>query len=115
MLGMLTIIAILGLGVYAGIRLVPLYIENMAVQRALKQTAATAGGDVTPNALRNSLGRRWEVEDIKSVDVTQIEVRKMGSGVELVAEYRAEAPFVGNVSLVVDFRTSASVGATNIP
>jgi hypothetical protein len=111
LLGMLTIIAILGCGLYAGIRLLPLYMENMAVSRALKQTAATAGGDLSPSALRGSLGRRWTVEDIKSISPNEVEIKKVGSGtVELLAEYRAEAPFIANVSLVVDFRNSAMIG-----
>src|SRR5262245_19634567 len=38
-LGMVIIFAILGFGVYAGIRLVPIYFEYMAVVRAMDQVA----------------------------------------------------------------------------
>ena len=38
-IGMAIIVAIIGVGLYAGIRLVPIYMEYMAVVRALDQTA----------------------------------------------------------------------------
>jgi hypothetical protein len=108
--GMVTIIAILGFALYAGIRLAPLYFEYMAVVRALEQTAKEhADGGATPQQLRNSLDRRWTVEDIHSIDVKEIEIKKTGSGFSMRAWYRAEAPFVGNVSLVADFDKTVEV------
>lgn len=108
-LGMLSIVAILGLGVFALIRLVPLYIEYMAVARAMEQTAKeNSGGD--QRALRTSLSRRWAVEDIKSIDYKDIEIKREGKGLVMRAWYRAEAPFISNVSLVVDFDKSVTVG-----
>jgi uncharacterized protein DUF4845 len=109
-LGMVTIIAILGFALYAGIRLAPLYFEYMAVVRALEQTAKEhSGGPSSPQDLRISLDRRWGVEDIHSVDVKDIEIKKVGNGFSMRAWYRAEAPFVGNVSLVADFDKSVNV------
>lgn len=110
-LGMLIIVAILGFAVYAGIRLVPLYFEYMEVVRALEQTAKEANGDTTsPGALRTSLDRRWTVEDVKSIDPKDIEIKKTANGYTMRAYYRAEAPFVANVSLVVDFDKTVNVG-----
>lgn len=109
-LGMVIILAILGFALYAGIRLTPLYFEYMAVVRAMDQTAKEEGGEPTsPQQLRNSLDRRWIIEDIKSIDPKEIEIKKSGSGFTMRAYYRAEAPFVANVSLVVDFDKSVDV------
>jgi hypothetical protein len=109
-LGMVTIIAILGFALYAGIRLTPLYLEYMAVARALQQTAEEHGnGPTNPQSLRNSLDRRWTIEDIHSIQPKEIEIRKEGAGFSMRAWYRAEAPFVGNVSLVADFDKTVTV------
>jgi hypothetical protein len=100
-LGMVVIIAILGFGLYAGIRLTPLYIEYMAVTRAMTQAAeGTATG---PNDLRNTLERRWIIEDIKSIQPKDIDIKKANEGYTMRAWYRAEAPFIANISLVVEF------------
>lgn len=109
-LGMLTIIAILGFALYGGIRLTPLYLEYMNVARAMEQVATEFSGQpVTANVLYNSLGRQWEVNDIKSVQPRDLEVRKEGDEFLMRAFYRAEAPFVANVSLVVDFDKTVSI------
>nr|WP_298725596.1 DUF4845 domain-containing protein [uncultured Steroidobacter sp.] len=113
-LGMVTIIAILGLGLYGVIRVVPLYMEYMAVVRAMEQTAKEDAGG-TPQTLRQALGRRWMVEDITSIDSKEIEIKRVGNGYTMRAWYRAEAPFISNISLVVDFdKTVTTNGAASL-
>jgi hypothetical protein len=109
-IGMVVIIAIIGFALYAGIRLTPMYLEYMAVARALTNTAKEfSGGPTTADRLRVSLNRRWTIEDINSVQPTDIEIKKAGTGWTMRAWYRAEAPFIGNVSLVADFDKTVEV------
>jgi Domain of unknown function (DUF4845) len=109
-IGMVIIVAILGAGLYAGIRLTPIYLEYLAVVRALDQTAKESNGNPTsPAELRNALDRRWTIEDIKSVQPKEIEIKKDGNGYSMRAWYRAEAPFIANVSLAVDFDKTVNV------
>lgn len=109
-LGMLCIVAIIGFGLYGVIRLVPLYMEYMAVARALERTAEESSGSPTsPHQLRSSLDRRWTIEDIKSVQPKDIEIKRAGSGYSMRAWYRAEVPFLGNVSLAADFDKTVDV------
>lgn len=111
-LGILTIVIILGCGAYGALRLIPLYSEYVSVVRILEQTAKENPG-ATQQTLRNSLNRRWSVEDIHSLDWKDIEIKRAGSGFTLRAWYRAEAPFVSNISLVVDFDKTVAVGAAS--
>jgi hypothetical protein len=108
-LGMVTIIAIVGFALYAGIRLAPLYFEYMAVVRAMEQTAKEVGVGTSVLDMRAALDRRWTVEDIHSISGNDIEIKKSGAGLSMRAWYRAEAPFVGNVSLVADFDKTIEV------
>lgn len=109
-LGMLCIVAIIGFALYGGIRLFPVYMEYLAVARALDQTAEELGGNTTsPQALRISLDRRWTIEDIKSLEPKDIEIKKNGTGWSMRAWYRAETPFVANISLAVDFDKTVDV------
>jgi hypothetical protein len=109
-LGLVTILAILGFALYAGIRLTPLYLEYMAVARALEQTAQEhESGATSPQELRNSLDRRWTIEDIQSIQPKEIEIKKAGTGYTMRAWYRAEAPFIANISLVADFDKTVDV------
>ena len=109
-IGILVIVAIVGFGLYGGIRLLPIYTEYMAVVRAMEQTAEETSGDATsPPDLRRALDRRWTVEDIKSIQPKDIEIKKISGGFSMRAYYRAEAPFVSNVSLVADFDKTVDV------
>lgn len=110
-IGMVVIVAIIGFGLYAAMRLTPLYMEYLEVARALEQTAKEHQGEgVSPQTLRTALDRRWTIEDIKSIDTKDIEIIKKRNGYTMRAYYRAEAPFIGNVSLVVDFDKTVDVG-----
>lgn len=109
-LGMVIILAIVGFAIYAGIRLTPIYLEYMAVVRAMEQTATEHNGETTnPNNLRLSLERRWTIEDIHSIEPKEMEIKKTGQGYTMRADYRAETPFVGNISLAVDFDKTVTV------
>jgi hypothetical protein len=111
-LGMVVIIAILGFALYAGIRLTPLYLEYMAIARALEQTAKEhAGGGASPDELRTALDRRWTIEDIRTITPKDVEIKKSGSSFSMRAWYRAEAPFIANISLVAAFDKTVRVGA----
>ena len=114
-LGMVVIIGILGFALYAAIRLVPMYFEYMAVVRALEQTAKeNSDGTASAQSLRNDLGRRWTIEDIHSLDPKDIEIKKAAKGLTMRAWYRAEVPFIANVSLVADFDKTVPVGAAAV-
>jgi hypothetical protein len=103
-LGMVVILAILGSAVYAGIRLVPVYLEYTKVARALEQVRdEQAANDTNPQMIRNALERRWDVEDIASIGWKEIAIRKVNDGFEVEADYSVERPFVANVYLLTKF------------
>ena len=78
--GMVIIVAIIGFALYGGIRLMPLYMEYMAIVRAMEQTAKENAGATSPQELRTSLDRRWTIEDIKSIDPKEIEIKRTSDG-----------------------------------
>ena len=109
-LGMVTILVILGAALYAGIRLVPVFLEYTKVARALEQVRDEhAAIDTNPQLIRNSLERRWDVEDIKSIGWKEVEIKKTNEGYDLQAVYSVEQPFVANVFLLAKFDKSVTI------
>ena len=103
-LGIVIILLILGSGVYAGIRLVPLYLEFSKVARVLEQVRDEySSTDTNVHMIRLSLEKRWDVEDISSIGWQEVEIKKTGDGFDIHAKYDAERPFVANVYLLVKF------------
>jgi hypothetical protein len=109
-LGMVVILLILGSALYAGIRLVPVYLEYTKVARALEQVRDEHSAiDTNPQMLRNSLERRWDVEDISSIGWQEVVIKKTNEGYDLTANYRAERPFVANLYLLAKFDKTVTV------
>ena len=109
-IGLMCILALLGIIGYAGIRLVPLYLNYMKVARTLEMTAVEAKGDnPDPGNIRRLLERHWEIEDPTGVDLKDIEITKDDSGVEMHVAYDDTVPYVANVSLSVHFDKTVKV------
>ena len=103
-LGIVIILLILGAGLYAGIRLVPVYLEYTKVARALEQVRdENASNDTNPQMIRNALERQWDVEDIASIGWKEIAITKTADGYDVQAAYDVERPFVANVYLLTKF------------
>ena len=109
-LGIVIILLILGSALYAGIRLVPVYLEYTKVVRSLEQVRDEhAAIDTNQNLIRRSLERRWDVEDISRIGWKEIDITKTAEGYDINASYEAEEPFVANVYLLVKFDKTVSI------
>jgi Tfp pilus assembly protein PilE len=109
-IGLLCILALVGVIGYAGIRLVPVYLNYMKIARTLEVTAAEAKGDnPDPGNIRRLLERHWTVEDPTALDLKDIEITKDDSGVSMHVAYDDTVPYVGNVSLSVHFDKTVKV------
>ena len=109
-IGLLCILALLGLIGYAGLRLVPLYLNYMKVARSIEATATELKSDnPDPGAIRRSLEKHWQIEDISSVEAKEVEIVKNEGGVSLHVSYDDAAPYIQNVSLSVHFDKTVKV------
>jgi len=109
-IGLLCILALVGLIGYAGLRLVPLYLNYMKVARSMDATAAELKSDnPDPGAIRRSLEKHWQIEDISSVEAKEVEIVKNEGGVSLHVSYDDAAPYIDNVSLSVHFDKTVKV------
>jgi hypothetical protein len=109
-IGLLCILAMAGVIVYAGIRLVPVYLNYMNIVKTMEATASEVKDDnPNPEAIRTSLERHWEVTTISAIDYKDVEITKSESGVSLHVMYDDSEPFIANVSLAVHFDKTVKV------
>ncbi len=98
--------------IYAGIRVVPFYLNYMKVTKALEQTANEFASDsVDARMIRVALAKRFDIDLIYSPKDTEIEVRKGKDGWELEADYIESAPLFGNIELTLLFNKRVVIGA----
>jgi hypothetical protein len=108
--GILCILALVGAIGYAGLRLIPVYLNYMKVARTMDAAATEFKGD-SPDvgALRRSLEHHWIIEDPTGVDVKDIEIAKDDRGVSMHVVYDDAVPYIANVSLSVHFDKTVKV------
>jgi len=110
LIGLLFVLGMAGVIVYAGIRILPLYLNYMKVARSMDATASEFRGDsVDQAALRRTLEKHWQIEDIDSVDAKDVEITKDDSGAMMHVAYDDSAPYIANVSISVHFDKTVKV------
>jgi hypothetical protein len=111
MIGWLLVLIPIGIMVYAGIRLTPIYLNYFRVVKSLTQLSAENKDDPAASvvALRASLGKRFDVEYVEHPTVEQIEFHRIAGSWVATADYEDIAPMFGNVSLIVQFHKDVTL------
>jgi hypothetical protein len=102
-----TFVAIIG---FAALRLAPVYLEYQKVVAAFKQLEVEyATGGATEGDIRLTLQRRFDVDDVTSITPQEVSIRRNNGVLEVSVEYSAVAPFISNISFLVDFKRTVNV------
>jgi len=107
LLGLLLVSAVLVAFAIVGMKLVPSYLEFMAVKKVVKAIAEEKGGAATVAEIRHSFALRASVDAIESVSATDLEITKEGGQLVISTHYRKEVPLVGNTGIYIDFAASS--------
>jgi hypothetical protein len=108
-IGLLLIIAVVGLPVYAVIRLVPVYMNYMSVSHTLESLKSEFKGTPDPGGIRRSIERHWQIDDVTGIDPKDVEITKADGAVIVHAAYDDKVGYLGNVSLLVSFDKSVRI------
>jgi hypothetical protein len=102
-MGLVILVAFLGIFVYAGITLVPAYLGYMKVAKALTDLKTELTGTITQTAIQRTLARRFDLEDVTFYDPKSVEITHEDAGWTGHAAYDDVRPFLFNVSFLVHF------------
>lgn len=103
-LGLIILVAFVGLFAFAGIRLTPVYLNYMKVAGVINGVDEEFDGTGASRAmLRSSIARRFDIESVDQITARDVKVIPKDGGYEVAATYSHKAPFIANVSFVVDF------------
>src|SRR5579863_5460072 len=109
-IGILCILVLVGTIGYAGVRLVPVYLNYMKLARTMESAATEFKGENPDLAgVRKSLDRHWAIEDITAVEQKDIEITKDDGGMQMHVAYDDSVPYIGNISLSVHFDKTVKV------
>lgn len=103
-LGILILIAFIAIFVFAGLRLVPIYLEHMKIESVMNGVEQEFdGNNATPRDIINYIEKRFDVESVNVISVRDVKIKRSGESYEVAAVYSNRTPFVANISFAVDF------------
>ena len=109
-LGLVILASFVGLFAFAGIRLTPVYLNYMKIVGVVDGVRDEFDGTGASRAqIRSSISRRFDIESVGIITAKDVKVLKVDGGHEVAATYSHKAPFIANVSFVVDFDKRALV------
>jgi Tfp pilus assembly protein PilE len=108
-IGLLFVLALVGLIGYAGIRLVPVYLNYMKVSKIMEATATELQGSSEPGNIKRTLEKHWQIDDPSAPDLKDFEITKDDSGAVIHVAYDDKVPYISDVSLSVHFDKTVKV------
>ncbi|MEM1173451.1 MAG: DUF4845 domain-containing protein [Pseudomonadota bacterium] len=103
-LGMLVLVSFIGLFVYAGLKVTPLYLNYFKVQGVVTGVQREFDGKApTRAAIRSSIARRFDIESVSNIRANDVKVSAVGNGFEVAVDYKHETGFIGNLGFVITF------------
>ena len=112
-LGILVLVIVVGAWVYAGIRLVPKYLEYVRIAATLEKVRDEYDSNpgTTEFMLRKAVERHFDIEMVEVITSNDIEIKREGGTFLMRAAYDDTVPLVSNVSFLVEFDKTVEVAA----
>lgn len=112
-LGIIVLVVVVGAWVYAGIRLVPKYLEYIRVASTLEKVRDEYDSNpgTTEFMLRKAVERHFDIEMVEVITSNDIEIKREGGTFYMRAAYDDTVPLVKNVSFLVEFDKTVEVAA----
>ena len=103
-IGWMILLIPIAICVYAGIRIVPIYLNYMNVVHSLNQVAGELdNGTASANGIRVAVEKHFNVEYIEFPDVKDLKITHDNGLWKIEANYDDQAPLFANLAILVTF------------
>ena len=104
LISMVIAAAFVGAFVFAGLKVLPFYLEQMKVTSILGDVKRDMDGNApTISGIRNAIGKRLDIEMVTGIRPQEFAIKKTGTGYSVTAQYENRTQYFGNLYLVVAF------------
>jgi len=107
--GVLIFMMFVGFGAYIAARVLPAYMDYWTLQRIMQNVLEMPDiEDAKESAIRTKFNKELQMNNMKTVTNDDLIVEFVSNGVHLSAEFSVKQPFMGPVSLCMDFQAEAT-------
>ncbi len=108
LIGLLLILFLLGILVFAAARLVPIYIQAFSIKASLDAVRSDAATQPI-GKLREELVNQIIINRIKGVQVSDYVFTRRGNKLTISISRNIEGPFIGNLDFVLHYKYAITV------
>lgn len=105
----------LGFYVLLGMKILPLYLNQMKIAEVVRNVAQQAkadDGQIDAHAIQLSLEKRWDIEDIDTLDYHDVQVATRPRGRVLAYNYDAVVNLFYNINVSIHFQDEVLIPGT---
>lgn len=102
----LMVLAVVGFGLYIGMKLFPMYQEFYSVKVAMKSMANESTGEFNPSTATQAFFKRMDMNYSDSVKRDNIKFERTDGGWRMNVAYEVRKPLIGNLDIVGNFTNS---------
>ncbi len=104
LLSFVVVLAVVGFGLYIGMKLFPMYQEYYSVRTAMKGLANEPGSaDMDPSKAQDLFFRRLYINYSENVKPQDVKFERIDGGWKMRVAYEVRRPLVGNLDIVGKF------------
>ena len=104
LIGFILVLAVAGLFIYVGMKVVPMYTEFYAVKQSLNGLAMEPGiSNATPDRIRSLFFRRLYVNYSDNVKPENVKIERGEGGWKMTVSYEVRRPLISNLDVVGNF------------
>lgn len=109
-IGWMIVLALIGFFVLITLRVAPAYMEYYKIVSTLESLEEETGwSEVTPQAIRRLIERRFDISYVHSLTPRQVSIKPVGAYYNITAKYEAREHLFGNVYVLMKFNKMVRV------
>lgn len=108
-IGFLILAALVGIVGFAGLKLFPLYMQNMRLSTVLDDVRQELDGrNATAGQIRTAISRRFAVEGIQ-LSPDSVKINQARNGFEVSIQHENRTPFIADIWFLVTFDKTVEI------
>lgn len=110
LIGFILVLAVAGVFIYMGMKLIPMYSEYYAVKKAMEQMSQEAGmADNDAAKIKDLFFRRMDTSYSANVKPEHVRLVRKDSGWLMTVDYEVRRPLVANIDVVGRFQAEKEI------
>jgi len=110
LIGFVMVLGVVGVFIYMGMKVIPMYSEYFAVKQALKQMSQESGmSEQDPSRIKEAFFRRLYISYADNVKREDFKLARRGSGYVATVDYEVRRPLIANFDIVGHFNAEQSL------